>query len=142
MDGHISEKTLRLLKKEYKNVVCFVIDERSLLSSKLLAKIEYNIRHAVNNGLNKEHSWGNIPIVIIIGDDFQLPPIESGAFQIFNQHSKTPDIATQIGQKLFLELADNTMFLDSSKRVLPSQHKLREILQKTRGDNNVSFFYR
>ena len=34
------------------------------------------------NGRMTSKSWGNIPIVLIIGDDYQLPPVESGVFQI------------------------------------------------------------
>jgi hypothetical protein len=63
---HISsDSTLKELKKDFNKVVCLIVDERSLLSSKLIARMEYNCRHSVNkNGLNHpQYSWGNIPIV-------------------------------------------------------------------------------
>jgi hypothetical protein len=50
----IPDNTLKALKQGefFAQVVCMIVDERSLLSSKLLARMEYNCRHAVNNGLN------------------------------------------------------------------------------------------
>jgi hypothetical protein len=107
---HISsDSTLKELKKDFNKVVCLIVDERSLLSSKLITRMEYNCCHSVNNGLNHQYSWGNIPIVVLlIGDDYQLPPIESGAFKIF-QHTSTPkDTDITIGDNIFQHLASST----------------------------------
>ncbi len=114
---HISDSTLKELKKDLYKVVCLlIVDERSLLSSKLITRMEYNCCHSVNNGLNHQYSWGNIPIVVllILGDDYQLPPIESGAFKIF-QHTSTPkNTDITIGDNIFRHLALATLALSLS----------------------------
>ena len=134
----ISVNTLKALKQEFAQVVCMIVDERSLLSSKLLARMEYNCRHAVNNGLNQDYSWGNIPVVLLIGDDYQLPPIDSGAFNIrsgFATISRTFDLV--YGEKIFLQLASKSMALNTSKRVLPDQEIFRDLLLRLRAESET-----
>jgi hypothetical protein len=78
--------------------------------------MEINGCHSVNNGLNHQFSWGNLPIVVLlIGDEYQLPPIESGAFKIFQHTSSTPkNTDITIGENIFQHLASTTMALSLS----------------------------
>jgi hypothetical protein len=139
----IPVNTLKALKQEFAQVVCMIVDERSFLSSKLLARMEYNCRHAVNNGLNQDYSWGNSPAILLIGDDYQLPPIDSGAFNIkshFATISRPFDLV--YGEKTFLELASKSMALNTSKRVLPDQEIFRDLLLRLRAESEtVSNFH-
>jgi hypothetical protein len=137
LTSHINPQTLIELKKNFARVVCLIVDERSLLSSKVLARMEYNCRHATNNGLNQDYSWGNIPIVLVIGDDYQLPPVESGAFQIFNgrHHAKEPEVL--LGELIFEELGKMTMSLGSSKRILQGQEIYLQIMAKLRSNSQL-----
>ena len=139
----IPVNTLKALKQEFAQVVCMIVDERSLLSSKLLARMEYNCRHAVNNGLNQDYSWGNIPVVLLIGDDYQLPPIDSGAFNINSRFATTSRSFDLVyGEKIFLELASKSMALQTSKRVLPDQEIFRDLLLRLRAESDtVSNFH-
>jgi hypothetical protein len=132
---HIPAKTLIELKKVFNDVLCLIVDERSLLSSTVIGRMEYNCRHAVNNGYNKDLSWGNIPIVLLIGDDYQLPPIEPGAFQIFNG-TRNKHIDILLGEKVLEDLGNTTMTLSTSKRVLPGQKAFKDILQRLRAESN------
>ena len=56
------------------------MDERSILSSETLAIMETFEKHTVHNGQNHNTPWGAIPVTILVGDDFHLPPISNGAF--------------------------------------------------------------
>ncbi len=59
-----------------------IIDERSMLSSKVLAAAERNVQHSVYKGQNGGEIWGGVPVVLLFGDDYQLfPVIEEGAIQ-------------------------------------------------------------
>jgi hypothetical protein len=61
------------------------------------------------------HYVGGIPLVIVFGDDCQLPSIEPGMLYCCDTEPPTTTvIATR--QRLFHELAQNIMKLDSSKR--------------------------
>ena len=61
-----------------------IIDERSMISSGLLTAAERNVRHCVFGQQNQKELWGGIPVVLVFGDDFQLPPvIEEGAINGF-----------------------------------------------------------
>lgn len=138
-DSSLSKKVLADLKQKLWGIVCFIIDERSLLSSSLLSTIEDHFQQAANNGLNMGMDWGNIPIVILFGDDYQLPSIHSGALNIFNDRGFQKDIPTLRGDKLFLNFAQTYMELDSSKRVIPGQEHFKDILSRARAHiDNVS----
>ncbi|VDI08831.1 Hypothetical predicted protein [Mytilus galloprovincialis] len=78
-DGRYSnEKLLHKLEKSdhyevykhnIKSTQCLIIDEISMLSSKLFEQVEYICRHI----LDKSLIFGGIQ-VIVVGDCFQLPP--------------------------------------------------------------------
>ena len=71
----ISKKIQEKLQKQLESVLCLIIDERSMLSSKVLAAAERNVRKTVYNGQNSQEIWGGIPAVILFGDDYQLWPV-------------------------------------------------------------------
>jgi hypothetical protein len=67
-----------------------IIDERSMLSSKVLGAAERNIRTTVYNGQNSQAIWGGIPAVILFGNDYQLwPVIDKGAIQGYSKMTTT-----------------------------------------------------
>ena len=63
------------LKEKSQRLLMFIIDERSMLSSELLAATERNIRQCAFKGHNQSEYWGGVPVVLIFGDDCQLPPV-------------------------------------------------------------------
>jgi hypothetical protein len=72
------------LARQIENMLMLIIDERSMISSGLLAAAERNVRHCVYGQQNQKELWGGIPVVLVFGDDFQLPPvIEEGAINGF-----------------------------------------------------------
>jgi hypothetical protein len=69
-----------------KHLFCLIIDEQSMLSSKVLAAAERNVRHFVYKGQNSGEIWGGVPVVLLYGDDYQLfPVIEEGAIQRYSK---------------------------------------------------------
>ncbi len=72
-EDNITQKVQEKLQSQLKNVLCLFIDERSMLSSKVLSAAERNIRKTVYNGQNSQEIWGGVPAVVLFGDDYQLP---------------------------------------------------------------------
>jgi hypothetical protein len=66
----------------FANTICLVVDERSMMSAELLGMMEHYARMTAHKGANNGKEWGGIPIVILVGDDFQLPSIDPGAFYV------------------------------------------------------------
>ena len=69
-----------------------ITDERSMISSQLLAATERNIRENVLGGISGTKCFGGVPVVMLIGDDNQLPPVSimgqgKGAFCVFDNRS-------------------------------------------------------
>ena len=60
-------KTL-LLKLE--DTIALIVDERSMISALLLGTMEDYCRQAAFGGSKRHLSWGGIPIVILVGDDY------------------------------------------------------------------------
>src|SRR6185503_10140891 len=77
-------------------------------------------------------------MVILVGDDYQLPPFDEGAFYRFEQ--RTRRLRTNVeadyvqkGMELFQEFGKDVMTLAKSKRVLEGQVQLQRILDGVRG---------
>lgn len=75
-------------KKKLRYILCWIIDERSLLGAKTVAGAERNIRETVYNEHGKAMAWGDIPVIILFGDDYQLPPVlVDGAISLFGNRA-------------------------------------------------------
>ena len=82
-----AEKQMELAAK-LRNMLALIIDERSMISSMLMGGAERNVRHCSFGSQNRQESWAGIPVVLLFGDDFQLPPvIEEGAVEGFAKES-------------------------------------------------------
>ena len=73
----------RRLKETFRNIFLLVIDERSMISADLLGRVETTARVVVHNGLHEKELFRGIPVIILVVDDYQLPPVEIGAQRIF-----------------------------------------------------------
>jgi hypothetical protein len=90
---------------------------------------------AHNSGTNLP--GGGIPVVILVGDDFQLPPIGYGTFYALGEtivsvtmnHKAGPSECRIEGYDKFKLFAANTVYLESMKQVNEDQEQLRRILQ-------------
>ncbi len=82
----MTETTKDHLKSQLSNLLCLMIDERSMLSSIILAVTERNIRECAFRGQDSKEVWGGVLVVLLFGDDFQLfPVIDEGAIQGYSR---------------------------------------------------------
>ncbi len=65
-EDKMSQKIQEKLQKQFESVLCLIIDERSMLSSKVLAAAERNVRQTVYNGQKSQEIWGGIPAIILL----------------------------------------------------------------------------
>jgi hypothetical protein len=126
----ITDTALENLQERLKHLLCLIIDEQSMLSSKVLAAAERNIRHSVYKGQNSGEIWGGVLVVLLFGDDYQLfPVIKEGAIQGYSKKKlnmpQTPtakrtasQLLCQRGSYLFTNVMSETVFkLDKNYRV-------------------------
>ncbi len=71
-EDNITQKVRDKLLDQLKNPLCLFIDERSMLSSKVLGAAERNIQQIVYYGQNSQEIRGGVPAVSLFGDDYQL----------------------------------------------------------------------
>ena len=80
MSDEISNNASKNLKAKFANVVVLIVDEKSMLGSEILCVMEAYARQTFHKGQNTLKPWGGLPVLILVGDDYQLPPIALGAF--------------------------------------------------------------
>ena len=102
------------------NTVALIVDERSMISALLLGTMEAYCTQAAFKGAKSHLSWGGLPIVILVGDDYQLPPIDEGAFYCLGhktrqQRTKVEEQFVENGMDLFLEFGKDVMALVQSR---------------------------
>ena len=131
------------LIQKYRHTLALFVDERSLLSSETLGNMETNASRVVHGGSHANEDWGGIPIVILMGDDRQIPPVRTGlrgrgAFQILQSHAKqfVSDIERN-GETKFRDLANTVVTLSKNQRVSSQNSEFRKILERLRIDEQT-----
>jgi hypothetical protein len=147
-DSTLSEPKRLMLEESLKRMLMILIDERGLLSMDLLGTCERNTRDTAHGGINRQKSWGGVPIVIILGDDHQLPSVVigkkgKGATHIFQDDKGTlidlPQNSNERnGRDVFLCLATNVKELKKSCRTDDSASDLRQVLHNLREHDGCS----
>ena len=120
-EDNISQDALRTLKKTFKDAILLVFDERSMISAELLGKVEKIVQKVVHNGLHDNTFFGSIPIILLVEDDYQLPPVGIGAAGKFSGNLPKGS-AAMIGyvnhrHEAFKILGENYIKLKTLKRV-------------------------
>jgi hypothetical protein len=139
----VTGTALENLQECLKHLLCLIIDEQSMLSSKDLAAAEINIRHSVYKGQNGGEIWGGVRVVLLFGDDYQLfLVIEEGSIQGYSkkklkvpqtptEKTSAPQLLCQIGSYLFTHVMSETVFtLDKNYRV--NKKEFRDLLGRLR----------
>ena len=75
-NAELSAQALKSLMSKLEDTIALIVDERSMISALLLGTMEAYCRQAAFKGTKPHISWGGLPIVILVGDDYQLPPID------------------------------------------------------------------
>ena len=102
----MSELKKQFLSNRYKHLLYLIIDERSLLTSRLLGTTAQVISETIFHGCNSEQMWGGLPILILAGDDYQLPGIYEGAFESYLRFNGSK--MTQLGRRRAFRECSNT----------------------------------
>ena len=126
----MSARKKKDLSLKLKNLLCLIIDERSLLDSAHLGIAEQMVSETIFNGEMAEKSWGNLPVLVLVGDDYQLPGVAPGAFDAFE--APKGHKATDRGRQVFKECATVVVSLSTSKRIQEKQIADKLLLTKLR----------
>ena len=118
------------LTAKLKDLICLIIDERSLLDAAITGVTEQMMSETLFNGSLSHHDWGHIPVLIFVGDDYQLPSITSGAFDCFEKKDGNKTVTN--GRQQLQKAAEVVMSLTASKRINDKQKMDKEIIRKTR----------
>ncbi len=97
--NNLNANKQKKLLQDFANTTCLVVDERSMMSAELLGMMEHCARMSAHEGTNTNKEWGGIPIVILVGDDYQLPSIDPGALCVNAKVSKCNNTDNQVGHK-------------------------------------------
>jgi PIF1-like helicase len=127
---------LKMIAK-FKNILCLIIDERSLVSSKVLGTCETLMSETLHEGGHHSNdSWGGIPVVIMVGDDYQLPGIGEGAFSaLFSTYGSKMVFK---GRKALLECSEYVLNLEGSKRVKENESETKLLLDRVRLGTDIT----
>ena len=125
------------LVRRFKMLLALIIDERSLLSSNLFGSAQQTLSETIYDGFLNSHEWGGLPVLILVGDDYQLPAISEGPLQaLFNAGGSK---VTQNGRACLRRCAENVRELTNNKRLNGNRDKDRVLLEHLRlGDDSLT----
>ena len=105
----LTDAKKKILLARFSNLLCLLIDERSLLSAITISKAETRIKTTVHNSLNNiSEYFGGLPVVLLVGDDYQLPAL-GGIIQLLTR-KKLKGVAA-CGVKIIQECGKKVMHL-------------------------------
>lgn len=126
---------IRLIKK-CKTLLALVIDERSMVSTKVLGTTSRMLAETMFEGGPLSHlSFGGLPIVVLFGDDFQLPSQEESALDAL--FSKGGGKMNVIGRGELLSCANFVMELCGNKRLQDDREDDKKLLGKVRTNSKL-----
>ena len=131
MSGDMKQRLLNKLN----HCVALIIDERSLLSSNLFGNAEQKMKETIFGGLLPDIEWGGLPILILVGDDYQLPPVKKeGGLEVLLPNTRETRFskATVNGKIQMKACAQFVMELKRSRRLKDSREKDRQLLHRFR----------
>ena len=76
-----------ILQKLNKQLIALIIDEQSMLNAKTLGSLHEYCNITAHYGVKPNQDFGGIPIVLLLGDDGQLPPVKEGAFESIQKNT-------------------------------------------------------
>lgn len=132
----VGERRKRLVKK-FGCLLALIIDERSLVNSKDLGDLECAVSGSIFNGNGiAAHKWGGLPILLMVGDDFQLPGVSEGALSALTSTSKCKLAAN--GREALVECSKHVRVLTSNKRVQEGRQPDIDLMAKLRTGSDLS----
>lgn len=135
--GGLSATQLDLLVKRFCDLLCVIIDERSLMSSSLFGTTAQIVSETVFEQCMKhiKESMGGIPFLGLSGDDYQLASMYQGALDCTNRTDGGK--MTEKGRQMFKECAETVFQLSTSRRVSDKKQQDRDIMEAVRIGENI-----
>ena len=97
-DKMLSEQARENLGDKLQTTAALFFDERSMISQKVLGAAEINASCAAHGFGHDTEDWGGIPIIVLFGDDCQIPPtMAAGAFECLTSRQQKKLGATSNG---------------------------------------------
>lgn len=133
----LSEAKKTKLIDKFSDLLCLIIDERSLLSATDLGRAEMRIRNTIHNSFgNLDQYFGGLPVVLLVGDDYQLPA-QDGIIQNLDKDKLRGE--TGRGIEVLRECAMKVMHLSTSRRMADTQLEQKMLMQKVRLGTRMKF---
>ena len=124
------EKRKRLVRK-FRNLLAIILDERSLVPSVDLGTVEQHVKETIYGGGHINKEWGGVPVLILAGDDYQLPVVKrEGAFDALESCKGGP--MTQLGRLSFRKCAERVYELNNSRRINNNSKTDIELMDRVR----------
>ena len=67
-------------------ILVLIVDECSLLDANPLGAMENNAQQTAYSSKNDGCSWGNIPVILMFSDYYQLPSISPGVLDMIDNN--------------------------------------------------------
>ena len=135
----MSNKSKEKLRLRLKKIVTIIIDERSMITNSTINDAEKHLRELAYKGLLDNFDWGAVPIILVVGDDYQLPPIGNGVINGFwNVYKESTKNTKQVlesdlkGFRLFLNLTKSVIELTKSHRHKEGESNFQTIRDEVR----------
>jgi hypothetical protein len=134
------------LKEKLLRMLLLIIDERSMLSMDVMGAIERNITSCIYNGHMTHVEFGAIPIILLFGDDHQLPSIVQnkigyGTEYVFDENQKASSYLNahqRHGRQCLLDLSKKVVILQNVRRIDDDGQDLRDICANIRKNGAVT----
>jgi hypothetical protein len=75
-----------------------------MLLASMLSAMKTRSRQTMHHGIHDKTQFGAISMIILLGDDYQIPSVDTGAFYALHKNNCTKSITTQSGYNLFKHL--------------------------------------
>ena len=124
-EGSVGEE----LQANCKDLKVLLVDERSMIGACTLGWMEYMCKHGIQKGQSKTVSWGGLPVVVLFGDDAQLPPVFD--FPVYNISGKNVCQAALHGALVWEEFK-HVAALNIIVRQNENEQKFRDVLMAMR----------
>ena len=147
MHEQLSAESTKKLLSRHKHSLILIVDERSMLDADQLAMMERRMKETIHFGKNifPDEDWGGLPIVLLLGDDCQLPSITPGALASLDLQHREYSPNCLHGLQLFKKAGLFHMELSTVKRQDPNEKSFQCILDGLRStgvnDNDAMFLH-
>jgi len=139
-DYELSQDQRDKMTRRMRYTVALLFDERSMIPADVLGAVERNVALTCHGGNKHKIKWGGVPVVLLLGDDYQLPPVQhkgkgKGAFSALDYQigRKTRPLSVETrGIEEFLRISHGAFVIKENQRVQEQQSDFKSLLDRIR----------